>query len=119
MHIGNHVHTNTNCRIVAEGAIFVGTRTMLGSNVCFFDYDYIFNKNDVHSELKRASIAIGERCRLGANTVVTRWTSISNNCLVSAGAVVARDCKERASLNGCVPAQLSKRFREEGMSGRQ
>lgn len=83
---------------------------MLGPNVCIFDYGHISDKNDAHSELKRASISIDERCRLGANAVVTRWTSISNNCLVSAGAVVTRDCKEQASLYGCAPAQMSKRF---------
>lgn len=83
---------------------------MLGPNVCNFDHDHISDKNDVHSELKRASVSIDGRCRLGANAVVIRWNSISNNCLVSAGAVVTRDCKEQAPFYSCALAQLSKQF---------
>ena len=85
MSLGEGCYLNTNCRVVAAECVSVGAHTMFGPNACVFDHDHVFDAEGVHGELASAPIAIGERCWLGANVLVTRGVTIADKICVGGG----------------------------------
>ena len=85
--LGEGCYLNTNCRVVAAEDISVGAHTMFGPNVCVFDHDHVFDDEGVHGDLTSAPIAIGERCWLGANVLVTKGVSIVDRICVGGGSL--------------------------------
>ena len=111
--LGEGCYLNTNCRVVAAEDISVGEHTMFGPNVCVFDHDHVFDDEGVHGDLISAPIAIGERCWLGANVLVTKGASIADRICVGGGVVVTRPLEEPGVYVG-TPARLVRRTACEG-----
>ncbi len=88
--IGSDCYFNTNCRVVACEEISIGEHTMIGPNVCMFDHDHLFSVDGVHRKVTSSSTTIGERCWIGANTLVTKGASIGDRICVGGGSVVSR-----------------------------
>ena len=86
---------------------------MLGPNVCVFDHDHVFDGEGVHREIVSSPISIGERCWLGANVLVTKGVSISDNICVGGGSAVLRSLDEPGLYVG-TPPRLVRRFSLRG-----
>ena len=111
--LGDGVYMNDGCRVVVAESVEIGAGTIFGPDVKVYDHDHAFDADGVHGELLSSPVSIGGGCWVCANSVVTRGVRVADRCLVSAGAVVTRDCAEPASLYGGVPARLLKRFGDD------
>lgn len=83
--LGEGVFLNANARVVAAESLRVGNHTMLGPNACVYDHDHAFGKDGVLSDLTTSPVMIGERCWIGANSLVTRGASIADRICVGWG----------------------------------
>ncbi|MDO5147875.1 MAG: acyltransferase [Oscillospiraceae bacterium] len=90
--IGDNVKINYNCIIVCQDSISIGSGTEFGPSVYLYDHDHDYRKglssNSNDETFKRAPIKIGEKCWIGANTVILRGTELGDNCVVGAGCVL-------------------------------
>lgn len=88
--LGDNVSINDDCKIVCHENITIGKDTILGSNVHIYDHDHLFDKDAGvnRKEYKRSAVSIGERCWIGAGTIILRGTVIGDNCLIAAGSVI-------------------------------
>lgn len=83
--LGEGVFMNANARIVAAESVRVGDRAMLGPNACVYDHDHAFGEGGVSGDLVTSPVEIGERCWIGANSLVTRGTRITDRVCVGGG----------------------------------
>lgn len=79
------VYMNANARVVAAESVCVGDHTMLGPNVYVYDHDHAFGEDGVSSDLVTAPVEIGERCWVGANSLITRGVRIADRICVGGG----------------------------------
>lgn len=88
--IGENVGINRNSMIMCHESISIGDNTIMGPGVYIYDHDHKFdtNKGVNRNEFKTAPVRIGERCWIGANSVILRGTNLGNNCVVAAGSVI-------------------------------
>lgn len=88
--IGDNVYFGFNNRIVCHDDIKIDSGTIIGPNVCIYDHDHKYDKeNGVNSkEYDKSPILIGKNCWIGANTVILKGTVLGDNCLVAAGSVI-------------------------------
>lgn len=82
------VFINTGSYIVCRKKIFIGAGTVIGPNVCIVDHDHDYKSGDMRNTFKCSDVYIGKNVWIGANAVILRGTSIGDNCVVGAGAVV-------------------------------
>ena len=80
--LGENVFMNANARMVAAESVRVGGHTMLGLNVCVYDHDHVFGEEGVSGDLVFSPVEIGERCWIGANSLVTRGVRIADRACV-------------------------------------
>lgn len=83
--LGEGVFMNESARIVAAESVRVGGRAMLGPNICVYDHDHAFGENEVSGDLVSSPVEIGERCWIGANSLVTRGARIADRICVGGG----------------------------------
>lgn len=87
--IGKNCFIGRNCSIIAHESINIGDNCMFGPGVVIYDHDHIFDEMGVHNEGYATSpIVIGDRCWLGANSVILRGSVIGDGCVIGAGTVV-------------------------------
>lgn len=87
--IGDEVFINDRCLINAHKSISIGSRTIIGQNVCMYDHDHDYH----HFEKMRdhyivQPICIGEDVWIGSNVTILRGTEIGDRCVIGAGTVV-------------------------------
>ena len=88
--IGEKTSFNHGCMIVSHNNIIIGNDVQFGPNVFLYDHDHDFRKKDglKNLEYKSAPIIIGNNVWVGANVVILRGTTIGDNCVIGAGAVI-------------------------------
>lgn len=95
--LGEGVFMNANARIVAAESVRVGDHVMLGPNVCVYDHDHAFGEDGVSGDLVTSPVEIGERCWIGANSLVTRGARIADRICVGGGRSSRAPLRSRAS----------------------
>lgn len=87
---GKGVSVGVNNMIVCHNNVSIGDNTILAPNVLIYDHDHTFSaENGVDKRnFKTAPISIGKNCWIGANVTILRGTTIEDNCVVGAGAVL-------------------------------
>lgn len=90
LNIGDNVSFGENNKIICHDNIKIGSGTIMGPNVCIYDHDHIFTKDNGVDRVayKTSPIEIGENCWICASAVILRGTVIGNNCVIGAGAIV-------------------------------
>lgn len=83
--LGDGVFMNANARVVAAESVRVGDRAMLGPNACVYDHDHAFGEGGVSGDLVASPVEVGERCWIGANSLVTRGVRIADRICVGGG----------------------------------
>lgn len=78
---------NRNCTVVARKSIKFGNRCSFGPNVCIYDHDHAFGRDD-GEDFRTSDVVIGNNCWVGANSVILRGTTIGDNCVIGAGCIV-------------------------------
>ncbi len=82
---------NRNCSLVAHQSISVGADCMFGPGVCVYDSDHAFDRTDVPFSAqgyRKAGVSFGTSVWVGANTVVTRGTTVEDYVVIGANSVV-------------------------------
>lgn len=106
--IGSQVSTNNNIFICAAGRIEIGENTLIGQNVSIMDFEaHGISPNDRSMIGKIGSVTIGENVWIGNNVSILKNTTIGENSIVAAGAVVAGQFPSNVIIDG-IPAKIIK-----------
>lgn len=91
LELGDDVYFNRNCIVVCRGCVVIGSHCRFGPNVCIYDHDHSYDGKGVNDEFRVGEIQIGEKCWIGANSVILRDSRIGDGCIVGAGVVIKGD----------------------------
>ena len=91
--------------IYARESIRIGKHTSIGGNVKIFDHD--FHPIDPqerlehpNSGMKTKPVEIGENVFIGTNAIILKGSTIGNNCVIGAGAVVSGTYEDNCVIVG-------------------
>ena len=90
MVIGDNSYFNDGAIIVCRDNITIGKNFQSGPNLLIYDHDHDY-KNEKGLKTKQyltAPVAIGNNVWVGANVIILRGTTIGDNCVIAAGAVI-------------------------------
>lgn len=106
--IGNYVLTNNNLFICAANYVEIGDHTLIGQGVCIMDHEAHGLSPEKRQELgKIGRVDIGRNVWIGNNVTILKDTSVGENSVVAAGAVVSGKFPANAVIGG-VPAKVIK-----------
>jgi len=95
--IEDGVSINNNSALISNGpGIFIGRRSMLGTNCEIIDSDF----HDTHPERRMngtpqaAKVEIGENVMIGSNVKILKGVRIGSNSVIANGTVVTRSVPE-------------------------
>jgi len=111
MRLGNNVWFGRKCHISAPGGITIGNDVMIAHDTCLETAGHDIDPSQLLRKAKivYGPITIGNNCWLGTRTTVLYNTTIGNNVIVAAGAVVVKDIPENCVYGG-IPAKKIKDF---------
>ena len=89
--IKNQAHFGRNCIIVCQDSISIGEGVAVGPNVLMYDHDHMFGGKGIQKGFRTAPIHIGDRCWIGAGSIILRGTTIGEGSVIGAGCVVKGD----------------------------
>lgn len=112
--IGSGNYFNRNFMIDACGLVEIGDDNMFGPDI------YITDSNHTHgieispkqAPMKVGRVKIGDRCWIGAKTVILKDVELGDGCVVGAGTVVTRSFPADSVIAG-VPARLLEQKRRK------
>ena len=92
IHLGHGVFFNFNCVILDGARVAIGARTQFGPNVQIYAASHPLDAAARRSGLETAlPISIGEDCWIGGSVVICPGVTIGDRCVIGAGSVVAKD----------------------------
>ena len=90
--IGEKVFFNFNCIVLDVTYVTIGSRTLFGPNVQIYTATHPLNHKERASGLEYAKpISIGEDVWIGGSAVICPGINIGDRCVIGAGSVVTRD----------------------------
>lgn len=109
--IGHNVKTNNNIFLCAFNKITIGCDTLIGQNVTILDHEghNVDPKNRRSKNVDVGEVNIGKNAWIGNNVIILKNTSIGNNSIVAAGAVVTKKFSDNVIIGG-VPAKIIKKI---------
>ena len=104
--IGDNIATNNNIFICAANNIEIGANTLIGQNVTIMD----FEAHGIKAVERRGlgvigKIGIGKNVWIGNNVTILKNSSVGENTIIAAGAVVTGDFPANVIIGG-VPAKI-------------
>lgn len=109
IHIGNNCFMNHNVSITSNEYVEIGNNVNIANNVVIVDHDHIMTHDGVLGNVVSASVKIGDKVWIAANSVITKGVNIGNGAVVAAGSVVTKDIPEH-ELWGGTPARFIKKI---------
>jgi acetyltransferase-like isoleucine patch superfamily enzyme len=131
--IGKNTFINNNCNFLDTDIIEIGDNTLLGPGVNVLtadhpvstrerilpvdddledeNYSYIDEKGNFDDSIEytfvntRKPVKIGDRCWIGANSIILPGVTIGNNVVIGAGSVVTKDIPDNVVAVGS-PAKI-------------
>jgi acetyltransferase-like isoleucine patch superfamily enzyme len=108
--IGDNVATNNNIFICAANNIEIGKNTLIGQNVTIMDFEAHGIAPDQRRKMgKIGQVILGENIWIGNNVTILKNSSIGDNSIVAAGAVVTGHFPANVIIGG-VPARTIKQL---------
>lgn len=90
--IGEKVFLNFNCVVLDVTYVTIGSRTMFGPNVQVYTATHPIDAKERASGLEYAkAISIGDDVWIGGSVVICPGVSIGDRCVIGAGSVVTKD----------------------------
>lgn len=106
--IGDNVCTNNNLFVCCAKKITIGSNTVIGERVTIFDFEGHGLKATERTQIGEiGTVDIGENVWIGNSVTILKNTSIGNNTIVAAGAVVTGEFPANVIIGG-VPAKIIK-----------
>ena len=92
MVLGEKVFFNFNCVVLDVAEVKIGSRTLFGPNVQIYTATHPIDPVERASGVEYAKpITIGEDVWVGGSAVICPGVTIGNRCVIGAGSVVTRD----------------------------
>ncbi len=92
LQIGDSVFFNFNCVVLDVTYVSIGSRTLFGPNVQIYTATHPLNHKERASGLEYAKpITIGEDVWIGGSAVICPGVTIGDRCVIGAGSVVTKD----------------------------
>lgn len=92
MVLGEKVFFNFNCVVLDVAEVKIGSRTLFGPNVQIYTATHPVDPVERASGVEYAKpISIGEDVWVGGSAVICPGVTIGNRCVIGAGSVVTRD----------------------------
>jgi maltose O-acetyltransferase len=92
MNIGENVFFNFNCVVLDVMEVKIGSRTLFGPNVQVYTATHPMNHKERASGVEFAKpIVIGEDVWVGGSVVICPGVTIGDRCVIGAGSVVTKD----------------------------
>lgn len=92
MVVGEKVFFNFNCVVLDVAEVKIGSRTLFGPNVQIYTATHPIDPVERASGVEYAKpISIGEDVWVGGSSVICPGVTIGNRCVIGAGSVVTKD----------------------------
>lgn len=92
--MGGNVFVNAYTSLNVREALLIGSGTLIGEGVRFYDHDHDFRdalRPIAQSGFKNTPIKIGCKVWLGSNSIILRGVTIGDGAVVAAGAIVSQN----------------------------
>lgn len=101
IYLGEHVFINFNCVILDAAPVTIGPRTQLGPNVQIYAATHPLDAQARRRPLENAKpVTIGADCWIGGSVVICPGVSIGDRCVLGAGSVVTKDVPDDTLVAG-------------------
>jgi acetyltransferase-like isoleucine patch superfamily enzyme len=117
--IGSNVGIGEFSYIGGGGGVTIGDDVIIGQYFSVHPENHIFGIRDLPIRLSgtsRQGVVIGRNCWIGSKVTILDGVHIGDNCVIAAGAVVARSVGPN-NLIGGVPARVIKNIAPDYVSG--
>ena len=86
------VFINNSCSFNCMERIEIGSGTMMGEGVRFYDHDHIYTAETIEKwQWTIAPIKVGKDCWIGSNVTILKGVTIGDNTVIGAGCLVRKD----------------------------
>ena len=89
--IGEKVFINNDSKINCRDNISIGSGTLIGQNVLFYDHDHDYRTEHWREEFQTAPITIGKNVWIGSGCIILKGVSIGSDSVIAAGTIVLKD----------------------------
>ena len=88
----NGVFINNSCSFNCMERIEIGSGTMMGEGVRFYDHDHIYTAEKIEKwQWTTAPIRVGRDCWIGSNVTILKGVTIGDNTIIGAGCLIRND----------------------------
>jgi len=101
IHLGEHVFVNAFCTFLDGGNISIGDHTLVGPSVQIYtpQHPMGYRERRIPQEYS-LPVSIGEDCWLGGSVVILPGIKIGDRCVIGAGSVVTHDVPDDSVVAG-------------------
>ena len=86
------VFINNSCSFNCMERIEIGSGTMMGEGVRFYDHDHIYTAETIEKwQWTIAPIKVGKDCWIGSNVTILKGVTIGDNTIIGAGCLIRND----------------------------
>ena len=86
------VFVNNSCSFNCMERIEIGSGTMMGEGVRFYDHDHIYTAEKIEKwQWTTAPIRVGRDCWIGSNVTILKGVTIGDNTIIGAGCLIRND----------------------------
>lgn len=86
------VFINNSCSFNCMERIEMGSGTMMGEGVRFYDHDHIYTAEKIEKwQWTTAPIRVGRDCWIGSNVTILKGVTIGENTIIGAGCLIRND----------------------------
>ena len=83
---------NNSCSFNCMERIEIGSGTMMGEGVRFYDHDHIYTAEKIEKwQWTTAPVRVGRDCWIGSNVTILKGVTIGDNTIIGAGCIVRKD----------------------------
>lgn len=86
------VFINNSCSFNCMERIEIGSGTMMGEGVRFYDHDHVYTAEKIEKwQWTTSSIRVGRDCWIGSNVTILKGVTIADNTIIGAGCLIRND----------------------------
>jgi acetyltransferase-like isoleucine patch superfamily enzyme len=109
LEIGSGTFLNMGCMVAVQNRVTIGNHTMLANGCFVSDASHRYDDPDTpvpwQGFTSKGPTTIGSNCWFGVNCVVTSGVAVGDRCVIGSNSVVTRDLPPRVIAAG-VPARV-------------
>lgn len=92
--IGDNVFFNSYCSVNCLDEIEIGSNTMFGESVKFYDHNHAFDRGATiaidRDKFRKAKITVGNNCWIGSNVTILMGVTIGDNVVIGANCLIRK-----------------------------